>query len=374
MEETTYLLEDDSINGTLNKLDKKSYKRLKYNEPNTVNKQPIPKKYSYLFTGKVSLFPLIILFLAAGATALLLYGEKKYNGGYFESNEFYYGLAGLILFVACLILLMIIVFWLVIKITFEITSRKIKIEKRGVFRSSILEFDIKESSIHYFRTHFSEDQCWLQLVIREGSTFYSIFSWKGKGSQYDNFHRLFNSLRESLKEFKSNSNNNINRPLNSSGNNINILSNRGMNIRKDDFADIYPVEIVSKDEFTIIGPFTQKLKLYAYSQQKNSKERRMEMEKKRDEIKRSRPLCAEDIPILNYDSFFRHFKHSKYLDDDNNNDLYQGSNQIGEFISNDDLYQSYENDKQRLILLDDDIDDDLIERKRNDHIEISINL
>lgn len=362
MEETTYLLEDDKINETLNKIDGKSYKRLKYSEPNREIEKPIPKKYSYLFTGKVSLFPLIILFLAAGATALLLYGEKKYNGGYFESNEFYYGLAGLVLFVACFILLMIIIFWLVIKITFEITPRKIKIEKRGVFRSSILEFDVKESSIHYFRTHFSEDQCWLQLVIREGSTFYSIFSWKGKGSQYDNFHRLFNSLRESLDEFKASLNNE--RCLSSSGNNIIVNRIR----KKDDFADIYPVEIVSKDEFTIIGPFTQKLKLYAYSQQKNSKERRIEMEKKKDEIKRSRPLCAEDIPILNYDSFFRHFKHSKYLDDDQSS--YIMDNKIGELISNDDFYQSY--DKQNLIL--DDLDDDLLESKKNDHIEVAINL
>lgn len=258
--------------------------------------ETVPKRFSYLFTGKVALFPLILLFLASGATALLLYGEKKYNGGYFESNEFYYGLIGLLLFVACLILFVLVVFWLVVKISFEITSSKIIVYKRGVFRKSSLEFRLQDSSVHYFRTHFSEEQCWLQLVFREGNTFYSIFSWKGRGTQQDNFYLLFNSLNDAILSFQKN------QTVQPSPN----LSALGFKA--------YPTEILSKDEFTIIGPFTQKLKIYA-SRQRNSRKRRLESEQMKDEIERTRPLCAEEIPIVNFDSFFRHFKHSKYIED-----------------------------------------------------------
>jgi len=46
-------------------------------------------------------------------------------------------------------------------------------------RSKTLQFSIAQSSLHYFRTHFSEDQCWLQLIIKESGQYYQIFSWKG---------------------------------------------------------------------------------------------------------------------------------------------------------------------------------------------------
>jgi hypothetical protein len=48
----------------------------------------------YLFTGKLTLFPLAILFLGIGAGVLLRYGDKPYLGGYFQSVEMYYGIAG----------------------------------------------------------------------------------------------------------------------------------------------------------------------------------------------------------------------------------------------------------------------------------------
>ena len=48
----------------------------------------------YLFTGKLTLFPLTILFLGVGAGVLLLQGNKPYLHGYFESNEVYYGITG----------------------------------------------------------------------------------------------------------------------------------------------------------------------------------------------------------------------------------------------------------------------------------------
>src|SRR5262249_14072144 len=47
-------------------------------------------------------------------------------------------------------------------------------------RSAKLEFNIEQSSLHYFRTHFSEEQAWLQLVVKEGTQFHQIFSWKGR--------------------------------------------------------------------------------------------------------------------------------------------------------------------------------------------------
>ncbi len=48
----------------------------------------------YLFTGKLTLFPLAILFLGLGAGVLLRYGDKPYLHGYFQSAEMYYGIAG----------------------------------------------------------------------------------------------------------------------------------------------------------------------------------------------------------------------------------------------------------------------------------------
>lgn len=45
-------------------------------------------------------------------------------------------------------------------------------------RSSTLRFSINDTSFHYFRTHWSQDRAWLQLVIKEGDTYYKIFSWK----------------------------------------------------------------------------------------------------------------------------------------------------------------------------------------------------
>lgn len=273
-----------------------------------------PRKFSYLFAGKVALFPLIILFLMAGATALLLYGEKKYSGGYFESNEFYYGLVGLFLFVACLILFVLIMFWLVVKISFEITPTKIRVLKRGVFRKSILEFKLRESSVHYFRTHFSEEQCWLQLVFREGTTFYSIFSWKGRGSQQENFHQLFKSLNNAISSFQKDI------PKSPTAHSLAL-----------GFKTL-PTEILSKDEFTIIGPFTQKLKMYAF-RQRSSQNRRSDIDQQKDDLERSRPLCAEEIPMVNFDSFFRHFKHSKHVEDeDEDEDENKHVLEIGNFV------------------------------------------
>lgn len=82
-------------------------------------------------------------------------------------------------------------------------------------RSSNLEFNCRTSSLHYFRTHFSGEKCWLSLVVREDDKFYQIFSWKGKfvprvilltllghGNQEKRFLRLFKALKSELKHIQ----------------------------------------------------------------------------------------------------------------------------------------------------------------------------
>jgi len=85
---------------------------------------------------------------------------------------------------------------IVLKISFSLNAEVLVIKKHGVFRyfshylfdiltsklrrSTTLEFAINRTSLHYYRTHFSDEQAWLQLIIKEGPRFYQIFSWKGK--------------------------------------------------------------------------------------------------------------------------------------------------------------------------------------------------
>lgn len=134
---------------------------------------------------------------------LLRYGDKPYLHGYFQSAEMYYGIAGLpppppplcqgllvnsakrmetglalaILAAGFFFALMLCI---VLKISFTFSAESLLIKKHGVFRTAKLEFAIERTSLHYFRTHFSEDEAWLQLVVKEGAQFYQIFSWKGK--------------------------------------------------------------------------------------------------------------------------------------------------------------------------------------------------
>jgi len=88
---------------------------------------------------------------------------------------------------------------IVLKISFSLNAEVLVIKKHGVFRyfshsfslniltklrrSTTLEFAINRTSLHYYRTHFSDEQAWLQLIIKEGPRFYQIFSWKGKVSR-----------------------------------------------------------------------------------------------------------------------------------------------------------------------------------------------
>lgn len=135
---------------------------------------------NYVFTGKLTLFPLFILLLAVGSASLLLFGDKSYFDGYFQSNEVYYGIAGIVLLVVSTTLLIFLLLWLVVKITFTYTPTMFVITKRGIIRSSRIEFKLSQCSLLYFRTHFNDDQSWLQLVVKEGDQYYKIFGLRGK--------------------------------------------------------------------------------------------------------------------------------------------------------------------------------------------------
>jgi hypothetical protein len=113
------------------------------NEPISL---PKPPQISYWFFGKIALFPIIMLFLAAGAIALFIFrrhlsdeaSEPGSTGlsGYLTSEDLSYGLAGLVLSIICAIMLIFFLFWHVIRIsfTFDAQEGKFTVSKRGIFR------------------------------------------------------------------------------------------------------------------------------------------------------------------------------------------------------------------------------------------------
>ena len=283
---------------------------------------------NYVFTGKLTLFPLFILLLAVGSASLLLFGDKSYFDGYFQSNEVYYGIAGIVLLVVSTTLLIFLLLWLVVKITFTYTPTMFVVTKRGIIRSARLEFKLSQSSLLYFRTHFNDDQSWLQLVVKEGDQYYKIFSLRGKvrlllsstpctqiiilkknqGNQKERFSKLFRSLQEELYRWQS-----------KYYKNQNIARDSRLNTR----------EIVSKDEFTLVDPFTARLKALTEQRREDQDDTTMLYEYRAIDRMRNRPLCIEDIPVVSYDSFFQHFTHQKSLPHNNktNNELV-GSTQL----------------------------------------------
>jgi len=230
----------------------------------TLSEETTPTRVlNYVCTGKLTLFPAFIIFLACGAGWLLTYGEKGYSEGYFASIELRYGVAGTVLFLAALTLLTSMLVWLVLRVSFVITPTQFKVMKSGLLRSSKLEFDVNSISLHYFRTHFIEERSWLQLVIRENNQFYQIFSWKGKGNQKDRCKNLFKTLKKTVKE---------------------IQQKNGYRLPKMNS------EIVSTKERNLIGPFSDRLKQISSAEDQEY------------------PLCIEDcVPIVSYDSFFLPF-------------------------------------------------------------------
>eukprot|EP01124_Arcella_intermedia_P019106 TRINITY_DN26248_c0_g1_i1.p1 TRINITY_DN26248_c0_g1~~TRINITY_DN26248_c0_g1_i1.p1 ORF type:complete len:268 (+),score=49.70 TRINITY_DN26248_c0_g1_i1:86-889(+) len=254
--------------------------RPKYEMIQTLNEDDLPLEgdgkeeetilvYNYICTGKLTLFPAIIIFLGCGAGWLLTFGDKGYSAGYFDF-EYKYGIAGILLLVLALALLASLLIWLVLRVSFIITPTHFKIMKSGLLRSSTLEFDVNLISLHYCRTHFIEERSWLQLLVRENNQFYQIFSWKGKGDQKDRFEKLFKALKSSVKLVQQ--------------------KNRSSQTKMN-------TEIVSMKERNLIGPFTDRLRQISSTN-----------------LDQEHPLCIEDLPLVSFDSFFNHFKLNKKLE------------------------------------------------------------
>ncbi|KAL6050887.1 hypothetical protein QOT17_019539 [Balamuthia mandrillaris] len=236
---------------------------------------------AYQFTGKLALFPLTILFLAVGAGFLLNYGKKPYLHGYFHSQEMYYGIAGLTLAILALGFCFALMLKVVLKVSFTINTEAFVVHKHGVLRSSTLEFATSNTSLHYFRTHFSENQAWLQLVVKEGNQFYQIFSWKGNGNQRERFLKLFVTLQKELMKWQA----------------------RTQTAKIKNWTS---TEIVSKKEVNLISPFRHRLKILLGDLQERKSAKFLQ-------ARSDTALCIEDIPVINYDHFLRHFSCKKFL-------------------------------------------------------------
>lgn len=192
---------------------------------------------------------------------------------------------------------------------------------------------MSDISFHFFRTHFAENKRWLQFVVREGDIYFQLYSWRGKGSQMETFLNLFQKLQFHLERAHEQ----MLMPIHPSSK--------------------YPTEIVSKDEFTLIGPFTARLKGFVARQRNiasnalgiringvqdgatnrydhrdvasfpkrgkqkltahtlNSTKRTLEnrgwaMEEGGESAS---SICEEQIEMVDYDSLLRHFKYEKRL-------------------------------------------------------------
>ena len=115
---------------------------------------------SYWFLGKIALFPVIMMFLAGGAVALLTLktavgtDQPPPTGpgltGFFASDDLSYGLVGLILSIICAIMLIFFLFWHVIRMSFIFDAQegKFTVCKHGIFR--YVAFNSSFSSFHPF--------------------------------------------------------------------------------------------------------------------------------------------------------------------------------------------------------------------------------
>ena len=113
---------------------------------------------------------------------------------------------------------------------------------------------------------------------------------KKKGNQKERFSKLFRSLQEELyrwqcKYYRS------------------AITSRDLRLNTR--------EIVSKDEFTLVDPFTARLKALTEQRREEQEDNTVNYEYRAIDRMRNRPLCIEDIPFVSYDSFFKHFTHQK---------------------------------------------------------------
>eukprot|EP01028_Stygiella_incarcerata_P003087 TRINITY_DN15857_c0_g1_i1.p1 TRINITY_DN15857_c0_g1~~TRINITY_DN15857_c0_g1_i1.p1 ORF type:complete len:199 (-),score=44.48 TRINITY_DN15857_c0_g1_i1:559-1083(-) len=96
----------------------------------------LEEETKYFFAGKLTMFPLTVIFLIVGVVALLRYGRKTYRSGYFTSNEFYVGLVGVFLFILTVMFGIVFLRYTVIRIHFFFTRDHFVIVKKGVFKKT----------------------------------------------------------------------------------------------------------------------------------------------------------------------------------------------------------------------------------------------
>eukprot|EP01126_Amoeba_proteus_P041926 TRINITY_DN4530_c0_g1_i1.p1 TRINITY_DN4530_c0_g1~~TRINITY_DN4530_c0_g1_i1.p1 ORF type:complete len:298 (+),score=50.27 TRINITY_DN4530_c0_g1_i1:167-1060(+) len=246
--------------------------------------------FNYVCTGKLTLVPAFIFFLGFGAGYLLFFGDSK-STPQIDNNEsrlkyLSFALTGVVLSFAALILFVSLVMWLVLRLSFTITKSHFRIVKSGIFRSSLLEFNPSVTTLHYFQTHFSDSRAWLQLVVKEKDTYFTIFSWKGSGQQRNRFLNLFKTLDMELQK-----------------------------VQREIYVPVERIDakIISNEEAVLLSPFLSELKqLDPYSFDDFSDVYRSASTTSLA-TPFSSPKSMEDIPVTSFDNFFEHFTHNKLL-------------------------------------------------------------
>eukprot|EP01126_Amoeba_proteus_P041927 TRINITY_DN4530_c0_g1_i11.p1 TRINITY_DN4530_c0_g1~~TRINITY_DN4530_c0_g1_i11.p1 ORF type:complete len:156 (+),score=27.35 TRINITY_DN4530_c0_g1_i11:569-1036(+) len=152
--------------------------------------------------------------------------------------------------------------------------------------SSLLEFNPSVTTLHYFQTHFSDSRAWLQLVVKEKDTYFTIFSWKGSGQQRNRFLNLFKTLDMELQK-----------------------------VQREIYVPVERIDakIISNEEAVLLSPFLSELKqLDPYSFDDFSDVYRSASTTSLA-TPFSSPKSMEDIPVTSFDNFFEHFTHNKLL-------------------------------------------------------------
>jgi len=270
------------------------------NSPEADSPQPKTRKrkrkeqstIDYTFWGKFTLFPILIFCLSFCSYFLLSYGKLPYSKGYFGSSERYYGLAGIIVALFSCIIGFALAFFIVWRVTVIITKNKVTVTKKGMLRSSKTKFFLRMTSFHFFRTSFNEEDAWLQFVVKEGNTYYLMFSWKGQGSQKERFYRFFVELQQELMKWKLR-------------NNQEFFSLDGTKNNKND--EFVSTEIVSQKEINLLSPFARRLELLNVGRDDERDGNRFS----KAAFATNSAMCIEDLNVINYDKFFKHFSRTK---------------------------------------------------------------
>lgn len=225
----------------------------------------------YVFSGRLTLYPIFsILLLLSGALLFSIGSEDniEWKGTTFEIIT---GLVGLLFMLTALVQFTLISLFTVFKLSFVFSPQTLEVTKHGIFRSHRLYFQMKDVSLHYYRSHFREEKAWLQLVVRERNRYHQISSWKAQGAQRDRFMELFARLQCAYERHRGE-------------------GHEGRGVRS--------VEIIGKDEIALITPFSKRLNRLAYRPKGIANARGV------SEVQ----LCIEDVVVVNHDRFFFHFK------------------------------------------------------------------